>query len=100
MEREAAFQTSIDVDARLTGLQSSLNSLVGDLNAATERTIGAGNPNSGEGGGGGGPGQEGNSVKQVLQVLNHHHEALLWLETTCQGLQQDLNVVGDAFQAR
>jgi len=81
MERETAFQTSLDVDARLVGLQQSLNTLLQDMNASTERTMEDESP-------------------QLLQVLNHHHETLLWLETTCHSLQADLNVVSKAFSAQ
>ena len=93
-EREMAYQRAIDVDARLTGLQYSLNTLVGDLNAATERATASGSI----AGSSGADGKE--SVGQIVQLLNTHHQTLVWLENTCRSLEGDLNVIGRALHER
>lgn len=88
-EREGAYQRAIEVDARLTGLQHSLTTLVGDLNMATERSMISGKENGG--------------VGQIVQLLNSHHETLVWLENTTKSLERDLAVIGrtgDASGAR
>jgi len=94
-EREVAYQRAIDVDARLTALQHSLYTLVGDLNAATERATASVNI---AGSSSGVDGKE--NVGQIVQLLNLHHETLVWLENTCRSLEGDLSVIGRALHER
>ena len=94
-EREVAYQRAIDVDARLTALQHSLYTLVGDLNAAAERATASVNI---AGSSSGVDGKE--NVGQIVQLLNLHHETLVWLENTCRSLEGDLSVIGRALHER
>jgi nuclear pore complex protein Nup62 len=81
-EREAAYQRAIEVDARMTGLQQSLNTLVADLNAATGQVTSSQDE------------KENSGVGQIVQLLNNHHETLVWLENTTKSLERDLAVIG------
>ena len=74
LQREQAYQRSIEVDLRLTNINSSMNSIVNDLNGASEKAGGGGNSN----------------LSQILMILNAHYETLSWLEASSKNIENNI----------
>ncbi|GMH51709.1 hypothetical protein TrRE_jg12998, partial [Triparma retinervis] len=72
IQREQAYQRVIDVSVRLRGIQSSVDGVVGDLNAAQEKTNGEG------------------SLGQIVAILNAHYETLNRLEASTRDIEDGL----------
>lgn len=83
VQREKAYKRTSDVDSALTTMATQLESTVNDLNAAHERAIDV---------------SSSNSLSQIVQIFNEHHETLAWLENTSKKIESEMETIGRGLQ--
>ena len=76
-------QRAVDVEASLTKMSNDLQSTIEELNVTHERALDT---------------SSSNSLGQVVRTFNEHLTTLLWLETTSQKIESELETVGRGFQ--
>lgn len=80
-ERETTFQLCEQLDLHLTQMENSLKKLVSDFNETRSGIV----PAAGA--------SEANPVSKVVEVLNEHHNSLVWLDSRARQLQKDIFMV-------
>jgi len=76
-------QRAVDVEASLTKMSNDLQETIEELNVTHERALDT---------------SSSNSLGQVVRTFNEHLTTLLWLETTSQKIESELETVGRGFQ--
>ena len=80
LQRERACQRLIDADHRLASSRTTLDDIVTDLNASSERSNAEG------------------SLGQIVQILNAHYNTLTFLEEESRGLEREIEGGGGVKQ--
>jgi hypothetical protein len=94
IEREHYYGLAIDVDGRLNRIDDE----VGDLEKMMEGLMNRGSSSGIDDGGLGG--SDGGEVGDIVKVMNRHNEMLNGLETCCEKMEGELNLVSRVISDR